>query len=141
MSKYDKKENSPMSILNAIHQILFNAVLLFSLAIGVWAIVMAARNQSISGQFWGAISILTLLSFITLAVGTLLWLTGFRHERMNTYFIYMGWMVIIIPGMFTQLRGRDDSSAALAFAMLSVFNFFVGLSMLSRGLIGSWQLG
>jgi hypothetical protein len=130
-----------MTILNDLHQVLFNAVLLFSLAIGVWATVMAARNRSISGQFWGAISILTLLSFITLTVGMILWLTGFRVPRVNTYFIYMAWMVIIIPGMFTQLRGRDDASAALAFAMLSVFNFFVGLSMLSRGLIGPWQLG
>ncbi|MFZ4828668.1 MAG: hypothetical protein ACOYLB_15065 [Phototrophicaceae bacterium] len=130
-----------MTILNDIHQVLFNAILLFSLAIAVWATVMAARNRSISGQFWGAISILTLLSFITLSVGVILWLTGFRLPRVNTYFIYMAWMVIIIPGMFTQLRGRDDASAALAFAMLSVFNFFVGLSMLSRGLIGPWQLG
>jgi hypothetical protein len=43
---------------------------------------------------------------------------GFRVPRVNTYFIYMAWMVIIIPGMFAQLRGRDDASAALAFAML-----------------------
>lgn len=129
-----------MQFLVDLHGIFFNTVLMFSAALGLWAIGMAARNRSISGGFWGSVAILTGLSALTTLVGILLWLQGYTpvSERVGTYFIYMAWLVIIMPGMFTQLRGRDDSSAALAFALLSVFNVFVGLSMQSRGLVGPW---
>jgi hypothetical protein len=43
-----------------------------------------------------------------------------------------------MPGLFSLLRGRDDRNAALAFAILALFNFFVGLSMTQRGLVGPW---
>jgi hypothetical protein len=131
-----------LAILADIHTVFFNAVLMFSGLLGVWAIGMAAQNRGISGNYWGALATLTGLSAATMLVGTILALQGFvtSDGRMMTYFLYMAWLVIIIPGMFTQLRGRDDSAAALAFAMLSVFNLFVGLSMQSRGLI-TWIVG
>jgi hypothetical protein len=132
-----------MQVLADVHGIFFNAILMFSGILGVWATVMSARRQGISGNFWGALAILTGLSVITLLAGIILTLQGFApvSGRLQTYFIYMAWLVIIIPGMFTQLRGRDDWSAALAFAMLSIFNLFVGLSMLDRGLVGPWVAG
>jgi hypothetical membrane protein len=129
-----------MQILSDVHGIFFNAILVFSGILGVWAVVMAARNQSISGDFWGAVATLAGLSLVTILVGVVLALQGFApvDGRTNIYFIYMAWLVIIMPGMFTQLRGRDDASAAIAFAMLAIFNLFVGLSMQSRGLVGPW---
>lgn len=132
-----------MQILSDIHGVFFNAILLYSAIMGVWAIGMAARNRSISGNFWGAIAVLTGLAVVTALLGIILALRGFVpvDGRTNIYFIYMAWIVVIMPGMFTQLRGRDDANAALAFAMLSVFNLFVGLSMQSRGLVGPWILG
>ena len=44
------------------HQILFNMHILYSLALGVWAIVIFARKESISGHFWGAIVTYALLA-------------------------------------------------------------------------------
>lgn len=129
-----------IAFLQAAHSILFNAHILFSLILGGWGIVMAARSRSISGNFWGAVATNTGLAGAVLLVGILMALQGYRPERINIYYLYMVWLVIIMPGMFSQLRGRDDSSAALAFAMLSVFNFFVALSMLQRGLINPWTL-
>lgn len=131
-----------MQILADVHGIFFNAILWFSGLMGAWATVTAARRQSISGGFWGAVATLTGLSAVTTLVGIVLTLQGYvpAAARVGTYFIYMAWLVIIMPGMFTQLRGRDDWSAALAFAMLSVFNLFVGLSMQARGLVGPWGL-
>lgn len=132
-----------MQVLADVHGIFFNAILMFSGILGVWATVKAARRQGISGNFWGALAILTGLSTITLLIGIVLTLQGFSPvtQRLQTYFLYMAWLVIIIPGMFSQLRGRDDWSAALAFAMLCIFNLFVGLSMLERGLGSSWVAG
>lgn len=131
-----------MQFVTALHEVFFNAVLMFSGILGVWAIGMAARNRSISGGFWGAVASLAGLSAVTLIVGVVLALRGYVpvDGRTNIYFVYMAWLVVIMPGMFTQLRGRDDSAAAMAFAMLALFNLFVGLSMRSRGLVGPWVL-
>lgn len=131
-----------MQILADVHGIFFNAILMFSGFMGGWATVTAARRESISGGFWGAIAMLTGLSGVTALIGIVLTLQGFTPaaQRVGTYFIYMAWLVIIMPGMFTQLRGRDDWSAALAFAMLAIFNLFVGLSMQARGLVGPWSI-
>jgi hypothetical protein len=54
------------------------------------------------------------------------------------YFLYMAYLIVIMPGLFSMLRGRDDREAALYFALLAVFNVFVSLSMLQRGLVGPW---
>jgi hypothetical protein len=50
----------------------------------------------------------------------------------------MAWLIVIMPGLFSMLRGRDDRHAAIAFTILCVFNVFVGLSMWQRGLVGPW---
>ncbi|KXK16205.1 MAG: hypothetical protein UZ15_CFX003002736 [Chloroflexi bacterium OLB15] len=125
--------------LNSIHQILFNAGILFSLALGVWAAVMATRNQSISGNFWGAVATFAILSGITLVLGIIMALMGLQPPRMVTYFLYMAWLVVIMPGLFTILRGRDDRSAAIAFAILCFFNAATAFSMTQRAVVGPWM--
>jgi hypothetical protein len=124
--------------LDAIHSILFNMHILYSLALGIWSAVMAAREQSISGNFWGAVATSAILAAVVLLVGVVMILQGLRLERTGIYLLYMLWLIIIMPGLFSMLRGRDDRSAALAFSMLSFFNFFVSLSMQERGLVSPW---
>lgn len=126
--------------LNDIHNILFNAHILFSLILGVWSLNMGLRNQSISGNFWGAVATITILAGMVTLVGVILALQGLRPERIVTYFLYMGWLVVIVPGLFTLLRGRDDRSAAYAFAILCFFNAVTSFSMLQRNIIGPWIL-
>jgi hypothetical protein len=58
--------------------------------------------------------------------------------RTTVYFLYMAWLVIIMPGLYSLLRGRDDRSAAIAFSLLSFFNVFTSISMFQRGLIAPW---
>lgn len=127
-----------MEALNDIHGVLFNAHILFSLILGVWATGMAVRNQSISGNFWGAVATITILATLILVVGILMAISGLRIARLTIYFLYMAWLVVIMPGLFTMLRGRDDRSAAIAFAILSFFNASTSFSMWSRGLVGPW---
>jgi hypothetical protein len=124
--------------VNDIHTILFNAHILFSVFLGVWAAVTAGRNQPISGNFWGALATITILAAIILVVGIIMTLSGLRPERLLTYYLYMAWLVVLQPGLFTLLRGRDDRSAAIAFALLSFFNASTSLSMLQRNIIGPW---
>ncbi len=124
--------------LNDIHNILFNAHILFSVAMGVWAMSMAVRSQSISGDFWGALATITVLASVVLAVGLIMLLQGLRPPRLTLYLLYMAWLVIIMPGLFTMLRGRDDRNAAIAFAILAFFNATTSLSMLQRMVVGPW---
>jgi hypothetical protein len=50
----------------------------------------------------------------------------------------MAWLVIIMPGLYSMLRGRDDRSAAIAFSILSFFNAATSISMFQREIIGPW---
>lgn len=127
--------------METFHQILFNAHILYSLALGLWAAVVAARKDPISGQFWGAMLTYALLAGATLLVGAALLATGHepRSGRVIVYVLYMFWLVIIMPGTFTMLKGRDDRSAAIAFAVLAFFNFSTSISMIQRELVGPWD--
>ena len=123
-----------------LHQILFNAHILYSLALGIWAAVFAARKGTVTGNFWGAMLTYALLALATLALGIVMLLSGFqpRSERIVVYVLYMLWLAIIMPGLFTMMRGRDDRGAAIAFAVLAFFNFSTSLSMIERELVGPW---
>lgn len=124
----------------AIHQILFNAHIMYSLALGVWAVVIAARKDQISGHYWGAILTYAILAAIILLVGVVMLFSGMqpRSGRIVVYVLYMLWLAIIMPGLFSLLKGRDDRSAALTFALLALFNFSTSLSMIERELVGPW---
>lgn len=126
--------------MNILHDILFNMNILYSFILGVWSAVMAANNRSISGNFWGAVAVYTGLAAVTLIVGIIMSLMGLRlaSGRMTTYFLYMAWLVVIMPGLFSMLRGRDDRSAAIAFSLLAFFNAAVAISMYQRALVTPW---
>ncbi|HLU11931.1 MAG TPA: hypothetical protein VK003_19810 [Oceanobacillus sp.] len=126
--------------LNDIHNILFNATILYSIILGIWSAMMAFRNQPISGNFWGAIASYAALAGMVLVIGVVMTLQGLRPQRIVTYYLYMAWLVVIMPGLFTLLRGRDDRDAAVAFSILSFFNATTSLSMYQRNVIGPWDV-
>ncbi|MCY3866265.1 MAG: hypothetical protein OXG68_12580 [Chloroflexi bacterium] len=123
-----------------LHQILFNMHIMYSLALGLWAAYTASRQEAISGHYWGAVLTYALLAAVTLAVGVALLLSGMqpRSERVVVYLLYMLWLAIIMPGLFSLMSGRDDKRAALAYALLAFFNFTTSLSMMERELVGPW---
>ncbi len=128
--------------MTSLHDILFNMQIIYSILIGVYAASLAARQQSISGNFWGTILIYAGLSGITLVVGIILALNGYRvvsGGRNAIYFLYMAFLCVIMPGLFSLLRGRDDRNAAIAFSLLALFNASVSISMFQRGLV-TWAL-
>lgn len=126
--------------LNDLHGILFNMHIMYSLILGLWGAVMAFRKESISGNYWGAVATGTILAVVILLLGIVMTAQGLRTARTLTYYLYMAWLVVIMPGLFSLLRGRDDQSAAIAFSILGFFNAATSLSMLQRGLIGPWLL-
>jgi hypothetical protein len=126
--------------MSTIHGILFNMHILYSLILGIWGAVMASRNQSISGNYWGAVATGAILAAVITLLGIIMTAQGLRTARTLTYFIYMSWLVIVMPGLYSLLRGRDDRSAAVAFSILSFFNAATSLSMTQRAITGPWVL-
>ncbi|MBK8138781.1 MAG: hypothetical protein IPK52_23705 [Chloroflexi bacterium] len=127
--------------MSDIHQILFNAHILFSLILGVWAAVIAGRSQPVPGGYWGAVVVQSIMAGVVVLLGVIMTFSGARPAdgRLELYFLYMAWLVIIMPGLFSMLKGRDDRSAALAFAVLAFFNAGVSISMAARQIIGPWS--
>ena len=124
--------------LNTLHSILFNAHILYSVALGIWSAIMAYRSEPISGNFWGAVVTISIFAGVITLIGVIMTVQGLRPERIVTYYLYMSWLVIIMPGLFALLRGRDDRNAAIAFSILSFFNAATSLSMLQRHVVGPW---
>ncbi len=127
-----------------IHQILFNAHIIYSVVLGIWAAVTAGRGESISGNFWGAILTYSGLAAIIFVVGLFMAGQGLRpgpedNKRLTLYGLYMAFLVVIMPGLFSMLRGRDDRAAGVAFAILAIFNASVSLSMVQRMVTGPWS--
>jgi hypothetical protein len=126
--------------LNDLHNILFNMYILYVVALGVWSAVIAARAESISGSFWGAVATSAVLAGAVTLVGVVMTLQGLRPERIVVYYLYMAFLIVIMPGLFTMLRGRDDRSAAIAFSILAFFNAATAISMAQRAILGPWVI-
>jgi len=126
--------------INNIHAIIFNMHILFSLILGIWGAVLALRNQPISGNYWGAVAMSTIVAAVVLLIGIVMTLMGLRPQRVVTYYLYMLWLVIIMPGLYSLLRGRDDRNAAIAYTILCFFNAATSASMFQRHIIGPWDL-
>jgi hypothetical protein len=126
--------------LNDIHSILFNMHILFSVTLGVWGGLLVIRNQPISGNYWGAVAMSTIVAIVVLLVGIVMTTMGLRPQRIVTYYLYMLWLVIIMPGLYSLLRGRDDRNAAVAYSLLSFFNAATAASMFQRQIVGPWSL-
>ena len=120
------------------HGILFTMHLLYSAALGLWAAVLVGRDEPLGGSYWGAVIISAGLAGVALLLGLAMMAGGLRPPRPTTYLLYMLWLVVMMPGTYSLLHGREDRSAAIAYAILGGFNASVGVSMLQRGLVGPW---
>ncbi len=126
--------------LSDLHNILFNMHIFYSIALGIWAAYMAAQDESISGGFWGALAISVGLATLVTLVGLVMTLQGLRPQRIVIYYLYMAFLMIIMPGLFSLLRGRDDRNAGIAFSLLAFFNATTSFSMTQRAIVGPWSL-
>lgn len=131
-----------MDFLVFIHDRLFFMQMFYSFAIGVYAAWLSASRRELSGNFFGTIAVYALLNLVIFIIGMVLLLNGYTIEagnRIVIYTLYMLFLVVILPGIFSIMRGRDDRSAALIFGVSAMFNAAVSFSMFERGL-ASWIL-
>ncbi len=144
--------------LSDLHGILFNMQTLYSGILGIYGAWLAAQashlaapdsttddsgaGSLVSGNFWGAVMIYILLNAVILVLGIILLISGYNiasEGRTAIYFLYMAFLIVIMPGLYSMLRGRDDRRAAIYFSVLAFFNAAVSFSMFERGL-ATWVL-
>ncbi len=116
-----------LSFAVSLHTILTNAYTLFCFLLGFWALFLAVRNQPIGGQFWGALAVDSLLAAAILIVSFLLQLGGIPPAR-SVYYLYAIYFVIVLPGTYALLRGRDDRTAAWIYAAVILFTALASLT-------------
>jgi hypothetical protein len=119
--------------MDAIFQALNNAYILFSIILGIYAAVLAGRNEGISGNFWGTLWTNTALAAMILIVAIVLTLMGKRPvgvdpdntdniiER-DVYYLYAIYFVISLPGTHSLMAGNDNRRTALIYGGVALFN-------------------
>lgn len=102
------------------HAALGNAVLLFSLAIGLYGLFLYIRKQTISSGFWGTLAIGELLYLSQIAVGLILIVQGDRPGR-GVHILYGILPVITLPAAYAFTNGREDHRAAFMYGLIGLF--------------------
>lgn len=126
-----------MDALSFIHDRLFFAQMVYSFIIGIYAAWLSAGKKPLSGNFFGTIAVYAVLNTIIFVMGIVLLIGGYTIEgggRVVIYILYMLFLIVILPGLFSIMSGRDDRSAGLTFGMFAMFNAAVSFSMVERGL-------
>jgi hypothetical protein len=115
-----------MSIFATLSEITNRAYILFCFALGIWAGVQWIRGRGLGGQFWGAMWTCTGLAVVNL----LLWLGRVvsGEQLRSVYLLYELYFVVVLPGTFSLLRGRDDRVAAGIFAAVTIFSALAAIS-------------
>ncbi len=115
-----------MNIFATLSSIINNAYILFCFFLGIWGGIQFLRNQGLGGQFWGAMWTCAALAVI----GLLLWLIrSVRGEDLRSvYVLYELYFIIVLPGTFALLRGRDDRVAAGIFCFVAIFTALSAIS-------------
>lgn len=115
-----------MSVFSTLGTILNNAYILYSFGLGIWAGAQFVRKQNLAGQFWGAMWIAAGLA----VVGLLVWLarTLSGEDLRPVYLLYELYFIIVYPGTFALIRGRDDRTAAAIFCGIAIFTALAAMS-------------
>jgi hypothetical protein len=115
-----------MSIFATFGTIFNTAYILFCFALGIWSGVVWLRGGTLGGQFWGAMWTCAILAVFNL----LLWLgRSLSGEQLRpVYLLYELYFIVVLPGTFALLRGRDDRVAAGIFAGVTIFSALAAIS-------------
>ena len=117
-----------LTALVALHTILNTAYTLFCFILGFWALIVTVRNQPIPGGFWGALVTNEGLAIAILIMTLLLQAGGLPPARGWLYYLYLLFFVIVLPGTFALLRGRDDRTAAAIYTGIILFTALTALT-------------
>jgi hypothetical protein len=97
-----------------IHDRLSNAVLIYTVILGVWGIYNFMRRQEVSEGYWGALVIGQLLIMAQGLLGGYVWYTDGPPER-GVHVLYGVTTALGIPAVYVYTRGREGRAENLAY--------------------------
>ena len=118
--------------LVAIHARLANTVVLFTLVVGLWALLNYARRQGLSPSYWGTLVIGELLLATQALLGVAMFVQGGRPPRV-IHFLYGVLVLMVWPGVYVYTEGRDTRREALFYGLASLFLFGLALRAIGTG--------
>ena len=122
-----------MAALAVLHARLLVTILLFFGTLSIWGFFSYLRGQSISGSYKGALAIGELLMLAQALIGVALWIAGREAYRQAIHVLYGIVAVIMLPGTFAYVRGRDSRWEQLIYAVVCLFLCGIALRALETG--------
>jgi uncharacterized membrane protein YwzB len=121
-----------------VHGLIARAMILFTLAAGVYGIAEFWRKKSVSPDYWGVIVVGNLLALAQGALGSFMALNGASPTRGWVHIIYgvvaALWIPIIQLGYNQFLKqGHAKQQETLVCAIVSVFEFLIALRAFTTG--------
>src|SRR5678815_4504899 len=111
------------------HNILSNAVSLFTLAVTLMALYRLLRREGLGSDFWGTVVIGEVLIVVQAILGAVLFFTA--HQAPQTlHYLYGALNVFTWPAAYSYTLNQDDRRQTLIWTLVSVFLF--GLSLRAR---------
>lgn len=116
--------------LAIIHGRLANTAVLFTLAVGLWALFKYISRQGLSSSYWGTLVIGELLLAAQGLIGVVMYFQGDRPARL-IHFLYGVLVLLVWPGVYAYTEGRNTRREALIYGLASLF--LAGLALRSIG--------
>jgi CDP-diglyceride synthetase len=118
--------------LAMIHSRLADAVVWFTLVVGLWALFRYVRKQGIPPSYWGTLVFGVLLLVVQAVLGLVMYVRGFRPAEW-VHFLYGVFILLVWPGVFAFTQGQDTRREALIYGVVSLFLWGVALRAISTG--------
>lgn len=111
---------SDLSTLMLLHERLAISMVLFMAAVGIWGIVSFLRGGVLGGSIAGALAIGQGLIVVQVMAGVLLYVRGVRPVS-STHYLYGATAILILPFVWSYMRGRDPRQALLFYSLVTLF--------------------
>lgn len=122
-----------MTFLLAMHaRLLFTILLVFG-ALALWGLAGYLRGKGPSGGYMALLAIGELLMLAQFIIGVLLALNGRQAARPSLHIIYGVVAILVVPGAWRYIRGRDPRQQQIVYALTCLFLCGIALRALGTG--------
>jgi hypothetical protein len=105
--------------LDSVHGFLADAVILYTLILGIWGVSSSALGQGISEPYWIALALGEMLLMTQGLLGAFLWSQG-QQPAQGAHVLYGAAPALVIPAVYIITRGREDRKQALAYGIMAL---------------------
>jgi hypothetical protein len=118
--------------ISFVHGRIAMAMVLFTLAAGVYGLVEYLRKKPVGPNYWGVMVVGNLLALAQAGLGVWLFLSGLQPARW-VHILYGVLAVLWIPVIQLINRGRSGRSETLVCALVSFLEFGAALRAMNTG--------